>query len=532
MTTSLGDSTGPFYGRPEVGPVGPIEHLGALWARHVGDNRQRMLVGVTVYAMWALLLVRAIFGGQTSRAVLLLLPLVLLAANARPRLALLASIPAATFGTVVLSSWLSFRAYALVVAGAGLGVVTRRWRVLPVFHATVGLLALTVVGSAFTNAAFAGTLSVRTPALYTAMGLAVMASAAMIRPRIDHVLLVIAATGAAVGWVVLVGWFRIDELTRPGALLRVFALGLNPNYLGVLVALGALAAVGLAVERRVWWFALLAVPCVLAMPNLKSRTALALLAVGLVAIVVSLPGRRRRRLAVGVGVLALVLLLDTSVVDDIYRSVLGARADLDLSGTDEFRRGVAVYAWEQGLDHPLAGLGYGQFPVVAGARFPIVNPSAHNEYLRYFAELGVVGLGLLVALVVQVGRAVRRVPLRTTSTVVLGMYVLAMFTMEPLQSLPTSMGVLVLAGAVVGWAHADTPAHAGAVPAALADGAADRTAGAGPGAAAGAGPGTAARAGAGGGAEATVPTEIDPTWPGVRGRGLLRERVDRKGHRS
>jgi hypothetical protein len=51
---------------------------------------------------------------------------------------------------------------------------------------------------------------------------------------------------------------------------------------------------------------------------------------------------------------------------------------------------------------------------------------------------------------VQVGRAARRAPMRTTATVILALYAVAMFAMEPLQSLPTSMGMFVLAGAVVG----------------------------------------------------------------------------------
>ena len=409
-----------------------------------------MLVGLSVYTIWAMLLARAIFVGQTSRAALLLSPVVLLAANAWPRLALLATIPAATFGVVVLSSWLSFRAYGLVVAVAGLGVVTRRWRVQPLFHGTVLLLVCIVMGSAYTTAEFAGTLSVRSPALYAATGLAVMASSAVIRPRIDHVLLMIAVAGATVAWVVLAGWFRLESMTRSGALQRVFALGLNPNYLGVLVALGAVAAVGVAVERKTGWFALLALPCVLALPSLKSRTALVLLAVGVVSIVLSLPGQRGRRLTVVASVLGLLFLLNTSFIDDIYRAVLGARADLDLSDSDEFRRGVASFAWEQGLAHPLVGLGYGQFPVTAGTEFPIANPSAHNEYLRTFAELGLLGLGSLLAVMVQVGRAARRAPMHTTATVILALYAVAMMTMEPLQSLPTSMGVFVLAGAVVG----------------------------------------------------------------------------------
>jgi O-antigen ligase len=450
MTTSFGDSTGRVYGAPEAQPVGVREHIDAARSRLLGPNRERMLIGLVVYTLWALLLVRAIFGGQTSRAVLLVLPLVLLAANRLPRAALLASIPAATFGNVVLSSWLSFRAYALIVAIAGLGVVTRRWRLLPLFHGTVLLLVVTVVGSAFTNEATVGGLSVRMLSLYTAMALLVMASAAMIRPQVDHVLLMIAATGAAVGLVVLAGWFRSGRSQGAGGILRVFALGLNPNSLGLLTALGAVAAIGIAVQRRNAWFAVLAVPSVLALPDLKSRTALLVMVAGLVWLAVTVPGRRRMRLVAIGTVAAVVMLVRPSIWSDIYRAALGARADLDLSRSDEFRSDVARFAFELGLDRPLTGVGFGQFPAVAGGRFAAVDPSAHNEFLRYFAELGVVGLGLLVALVVLVARATWRLEQRAAAGGVLALFALAMFTVEPLQNLPTTMGVAVLAGAVVG----------------------------------------------------------------------------------
>jgi O-antigen ligase len=409
-----------------------------------------MFVGMSAYWLWALLVVRSLFGGQTSRALLLVLPVVLIVANRFARAAVLAAIPAAAFGSVVLASWLSFRAYALIAAVAALGVLTRRWSPVPRFHSAVALLVAMVVGSAYTNTATVGGLSIRTLALYTVAGFAMMASAAVIRPAIDQVLLAIAATGALVGWAVLAGWFRLGNRSAPGELLRVFALGLNPNYLGLLVSLGALAACGLAVERKSWWVALLALPCVLSLPSLKSRTALLVLALGAVTIVASLPGRRRRRIVFVFAALGLVWALNTTLVSDVYRSVLGARADLNLAASDGLRRDVASFAFNQGLSHPLVGLGYGQFPAAAGTRFLVANPSAHDEYLRYFSELGVVGLGLLIAVVAEVGLALRRVAFRTTAGTVLAMYAVAMAAMEPLQSLPTSMGVMVLAGSVVG----------------------------------------------------------------------------------
>jgi hypothetical protein len=415
--------------------------------------RWRKLIGVLLYCIWAMLFVRAIFSGQTSRAALFALPCLLFAAAFRPQLAILAVVPAATFGTALLPGLLSFSGNVLVAAVAALGLLTGRWRTVPLFQGTVVLLTLTVFTSAYSSGELAGTLSVRSLALYTGMGLTVMASAVLIRPRVDHVLLAIAISGAAVGCVVLMGWFRIDELTNEGDLLRVFALGLNPNYIGVILAVSSLAAAGLALERRMWWcFGLLA-PCLMALPILKSRTSLLLLVVGTAALIVAMPGRRLRRLAITAGLLSILFLLHSAVVEDIYRSVLGARADLDLSESDQFRRDLAVFALKQGFANPLAGIGYGQFPVAAHRSFQVGYPAVHNEYLRVFAELGGLGLCLLTAIIIQVGRAAQRVPMRATVSVLLATYGIAMLFMETLQSLPTSMGVLVLAGTVVGWSH-------------------------------------------------------------------------------
>ena len=423
------------------------------WEHRFSPVRPRVIAGLGAYSLWGLLLARSMFGGEMSRAILLMRPVVLLVAHLFPQAALLASIPAAAFGNVLMVPWLSLNAYALVVAVAGLGVVTRRWKLIMPFHGVVILLATTVVVSAFTNDAIVGGLSVRPSALYTAMGLSMMIAASLIRPRIDQVLLAIACTGALVGVTVLAGWFRQGDTPAEGQIQRVYALGLNPNYLGLLVAFGSIAGVAVGLERRQGRFVLLALPCLLAMPSLKSRTALLLVGVGFLWMLLRHSQRRLRDvIAVGL-VFALVSIMYASLGTLVYRAVLGRRATVSLSSTDQFRRDVARFAFEQGLRHPVAGVGFGQFSELAGTRFAIAYPSAHNDFLRYFAELGGFGLGLLLTLIVLIARAARSAGAPRVATPMLAIMIVPMLLAETLSSLPTLMGPVILAGAVVGAAR-------------------------------------------------------------------------------
>ncbi len=151
------------------------------------------------------------------------------------------------------------------------------------------------------------------------------------------------------------------------------------NGLGALMAIGAAVALGLALRSN----KLFAAPLVLLVPALvltDSRGAEAAAVVGC-AVAVSLHLGRRGVAAATLGIsgagLALLLLVTPSSV------------------------GNRVAYWDVarhiGVAHPLAGDGAGTFHLVYHQLPPAHD--AHSLYLQAFAELGVIGLALVIALV-------------------------------------------------------------------------------------------------------------------------------------
>ncbi|MFH1502351.1 MAG: O-antigen ligase family protein [Candidatus Eisenbacteria bacterium] len=121
--------------------------------------------------------------------------------------------------------------------------------------------------------------------------------------------------------------------------------------------------------------------------------------------------RIRRRVAVPVA-----LVVGTGVVSYLLlgrdESIAHARiAELALntiSGVNSVAERLA--AWQKALaiarDHTLLGIGYGNFPSaqIAGRFRWVTGRVTHNVFMTVLAEMGVVGLGLLVALFVRVFR--------------------------------------------------------------------------------------------------------------------------------
>ena len=288
------------------------------------------------------------------------------------------------------------------------GVFTNDWRAGAVaFAAAAGLLALWAPRARWSARRLA------VPVLVAAYGLWSIASAAWsVAPSlstldVQRTLLYLAAAiaftlaedglvaGVLGGTTALAVWTLGDRLVNgagndyyEGKLLTG-PIG-YANGLGALMAIGAAVSVALALERRrLAWAAPLAVLLpALALTN--SRGAWGALAAGAaVAVAVAL---RRRLVAAAVIVVAAaaltVLLVDTP-------ASMGDRADYW-----HVARSVVSA-------HPLAGTGAGTF-VAEYARTPPAH-DAHSFYLQAFAELGVVGLLLAVALVaVPLGLAVWR----------------------------------------------------------------------------------------------------------------------------
>jgi len=160
------------------------------------------------------------------------------------------------------------------------------------------------------------------------------------------------------------------------------------NGLGLVAVSGVLLAVGL---RRVAPGAVSALAAVLTF----SRGALVAGAALLVA--PRLPRRIGIALALGLAVLAVVLARPLAArfaapapdTRDAHRLVT-------LSGHGRTR--LWRIAWREGRDHPLLGGGAGTWPRYAVRAEGLGAPAnAHSLYLETFAELGAVGLALLVA---------------------------------------------------------------------------------------------------------------------------------------
>jgi O-antigen ligase len=208
-------------------------------------------------------------------------------------------------------------------------------------------------------------------------------------------------------------------LRNPGAIaaLRATSVGLRispqiPDYIaaGSYFALCWLAALGMAVassRHRLGWLAA-GLPLMAALYLTGSRSVIAAALAGLVAMIVFLFSRQRSRALRGVLVFAIIAIV---VMVASYRwmsgrDVAGQMAWQSLTVRFELiRAGVAVIA-----TRPLFGIGLDRFYLLAGA---LASPqlqalwqgrmNPHNDFLRIGAELGLIGLGLFLWILVAAG---------------------------------------------------------------------------------------------------------------------------------
>ena len=183
------------------------------------------------------------------------------------------------------------------------------------------------------------------------------------------------------------------------------------NGLGLFAAIGILLAVGFALRFR---RPLLGAPVLVLGPTLYftySRGAwLALGAGALGGFALALPRLSRRAVLVVAVAAAAVLMLalvrvggPTSAIHEFSHSGPTVKADknrrlFSLSGSS--RAQYWHVAWEEAQDHPLLGSGAGSFQRywlrLRPAQLPVLD--AHSLYLETLAEVGPVGLALLVML--------------------------------------------------------------------------------------------------------------------------------------
>jgi O-antigen ligase len=192
------------------------------------------------------------------------------------------------------------------------------------------------------------------------------------------------------------------------ASFELFGRSVNPNFVAAILVFPAVAAVGIGATRSPWgwWRLACVVPIGLALFLTGSRGGGIAFVGGLVLI-----AALRRRVGVGVVMIGvgLVALLPV-VVPEVTADRMLARysnAEQDrLSGRmDIWRVAIAMAG-----DRPLEGAAFGAFSDTfyrymltsdVDPRFARAhsrgNRAAHNIYLKALAELGMIGLGLLVA---------------------------------------------------------------------------------------------------------------------------------------
>ena len=198
-----------------------------------------------------------------------------------------------------------------------------------------------------------------------------------------------------------------DYATRLGGVL------INPNYFAAaLLSAAALAAGLMAVTRRSMHKKLLLAAFAFAIVAIFATGSRGGLIAGVVMIAAAFALMRRQRLRVGV--IVVVGLAVGAVWVSSSDSTLSRLRDFNTSGTGRVDLWtVALRMWE---DHPIAGVGFMNFPTVSrdyvlqpgqiGTEFIINDPKeTHNAYLGKLAENGVVGLALFLAVAIALIRA-------------------------------------------------------------------------------------------------------------------------------
>jgi O-antigen ligase len=226
----------------------------------------------------------------------------------------------------------------------------------------------------------------------------------------------VAAITLACGWGLCVrafggaGSYDVASVSADATRRLAAPLGYS-NGLGLFAAIGILLAVGLALRFR---RALFAAPLLVLLPTLfftYSRGAWLALGAGALGGLALAPPRLPRRVAAA-GAAAIVVLLVVALVR--VGGPAGAIREFSHAGpavkADKNRRLFSLsgssraqywhVAWREAEDHPLLGSGAGSFQRnwlrLRPAELPVLD--AHNLYLETLAEVGPVGLALLVAL--------------------------------------------------------------------------------------------------------------------------------------
>jgi O-antigen ligase len=230
---------------------------------------------------------------------------------------------------------------------------------------------------------------------------------------------------------------------------RAGALGLNPNGVALFLAIGVVAALGkLVTTRRPIWLIPLAI-MIASFPLAKSRSSLVIVAGGLLGFVIF---SRSMRLRIAAIVLTgLVILIIPNVRTRIVDATLQNRAHQLSAESDASRRHAAIKAFHLGMQHPVLGIGWTQFPAAALADPSVgVAINTHDDYARLLAEAGWPALLLFLALLYLAFRGKTEDDLDWALKALLCAMAVSLVTANVLYNIPSAFPYMAVIGTMAG----------------------------------------------------------------------------------
>ena len=286
-----------------------------------------------------------------------------------------------------------------------IGLVQGRWRFTPAHVRLLAFAGTLMISYVFSpDGHDVGPFASGFFGMLQGVGLA--CAALSVRLRITSIVVAIGITSVAASLFVVTGGFGGSGVVEYdfGAYTRVIAFGLNSNSLGTISAVAVAAVVGLALDKRRQLLLVGAIPSILILPDLKSRSSIGLILVGVLVAVVIRIGLRK--VVAVIAAIVVFFMFTGSTLAPLYQQALGARANSDLSSTDSYRAAVIPLALELGFSHPLVGIGDGNFQRYASDSPEIgIALNTHNEFTRLLAEFG---LPALIAFIVVLVPALRK----------------------------------------------------------------------------------------------------------------------------
>jgi hypothetical protein len=343
---------------------------------------------------------------------------------------------------VTVAVALSGRPVGTLAAGTPVGVAGPRAYGVP--HRWIAVLAVLLLVSFFFPAERSAPTSIL-DILGLLAGLVLLSAVTAFAPSPGGVARVTAVAGSLAGAYVLAVGDHADG--------RLDGLGLNPNYLGAMLVLPLVAAVGLTRRtHRTGWLVPAAV-CGAGIVATQSRGAFLASVAGIA--VVLLQGRSLTSKAL----IVVVMVAAGTVLPGFFGAAehfaVGRRPAAQLTSNNSAREHAARFAADVAVAHPFRGIGYGMFPSHA-AKSPVLGLyiATHDDYLRLAAESGVMTLVVFLALLWLGVRGRRPGDLAVLRAVVVA-YAVGLFFANQLANLVISMPFWLSLGCLM----ASPPGH-------------------------------------------------------------------------